>query len=217
MLNTTNTNLPSAGKTWTQADEEVLVENYLKGLSSEDIGELLGRTATAIRSRLVKICFPDFVAGTTALAGNSGAAWTDSDDEKLAKVYESEGDLVKLAELLGRKPHELLNRLVELVIAKPVRGAAKPPKANRVGRSATKPDSRKMPKSWTKDDRAKLRDLFEAKQSIDVIARALDRSVAAVLVQLFNGGMLDEGDIHAAMQRAQSRTNWAPPTEQEPF
>lgn len=217
MLNTAHANLPSAGKAWTQVDEEVLVENYLQGLSAEDIGELLGRTATAIRSRLVKICFPDFVAGTTALAGNSGAAWTESEDEKLAKVYEDDGDLVKLAELLGRKPHEVLNRLVELVIAKPVRGAAKPPKVFIVGPSVTKPHSRTMPKSWTKHERAQLRDLFEAKQSIDMIAKTLDRSVAAVLVQLFNGGMLDEGDIHVAMQRAQSRTNWAPVTEDETF
>jgi hypothetical protein len=217
MQNTTEPETNKAGKRWDEQDEQVLVENYLKGLSADDLGSLLGRKASAVRARLVKICFPDFVSNATGLAGNAGSEWSTDEDTKLVLIYESSGDLEKLAELLGRKPHELLYRLVDLVIAKPVKSAVVPKKSKDSPKASGGQGFRSMPKSWSKAERDQLRELFQAGKAIDAMARELDRSTPAVIVQLINSGMVDEGDLHIAISRAQSRANWSPNQEGKPF
>jgi hypothetical protein len=80
------------GKNGTQEEDKKLSASYNSSESYDEIATILGRTAAAIRARLVKICFEDRVS-FPAFGYDSdqiGLGWTEEEDAQLQQLHEGE-------------------------------------------------------------------------------------------------------------------------------
>lgn len=113
---------PNAYKGWTEADDERLKAEYLKGENIEALTEMFQRKPGAIRSRLKKLAISGLShnesscnAGDTQKAfPNANKGWTAADDDRLKAEYLKGESIEALAEMFYQKPGVIHSRLKKL-------------------------------------------------------------------------------------------------------
>ena len=93
---------------WSKEERDAVVSQFQNGRSVEEIARLQGRTANAIRIKLVQ-------AGEIApYLSRRGKDWTDAEIERLGRFYSQGYPVEACAKMLGRLRNETAEKLVEI-------------------------------------------------------------------------------------------------------
>lgn len=93
---------------WSQEERDAVVSQFQHGRSVEEIARLQGRTANAIRIKLVQ-------AGEIAPhLSRRGKEWTDAETERLGRFYSQGYPVEACAKMLGRLLHDTEGKLIEI-------------------------------------------------------------------------------------------------------
>jgi hypothetical protein len=176
---------------------------------------MAGRTESAIRGRLIKICFPSNKVADADLVPTSNRPWTYLEDSKLVESYNKDSDLAVLSKASQRSVYELQARLVDLFEAKPTYLELISYREKSTSTQKSKTSSTAV---WTPGDLLELARMFGAGVTVVEMAKKFDRTVAGVITQLLRRGLVEDNDIEYAVARAQARVNkTSPAVSDEPF
>ena len=93
---------------WSNQEREAVVSQFQNGRSIEEIARVQGRTANAIRIKLVQ-------AGEIApYLSRRGKDWTDEETERLGRFYSQGYPVEACAKMLGRLRNEVAEKLFEI-------------------------------------------------------------------------------------------------------
>src|SRR4051794_2401422 len=132
-------NLRRAGEPWSDDEDESLVQELRDGLALDDIAEIHGRTAGAIRSRAScmvpddkqhptsrkaridflreQLAVGDYDWRTPLRSRASRSAWSPAEDDQLRRGWKTRTRLVELTETTRRSEVMVVRRLLQLGLA----------------------------------------------------------------------------------------------------
>ena len=164
---------------WSKEERDAVVSQFQNGRSVEEIARLQGRTANAIRIKLVQ-------AGEIApYLSRRGKDWTDAETERLGRFYSQGYPVEACAKMLGRLRNETAEKLVEIGLLT---------NAEVVAMGGV--DAPKAYEPWTKDETETLKEdlshLQAAFADLAEIAWSHDRSVTSIIAHAERIGLFPD-------------------------
>lgn len=187
------------GSYWTREEDESLAVQYLGGASDAEISHLLGRSARAIQSRLLKICFE---ANGIDIKQNLNhpreamARWAETEDHLLEGLASTKVELATIAKTLERSELAVAFRLVAKRIAKPGNLDLLFYHEKRAVQPLQEQDD------WTVAQYLELREGFRLGQGIQNLAAKCGKSEMSCFAVLYAMGELTNNDLDIALKSA---------------
>ena len=100
------------GEPWSDADTNTAIKLAREGRTLCQIGEAVGRSAEAVRSRLKKkLKLKDLPPLHSGMATKSQIEWTEADEQTVMRIIREGGTIVTAGVVVGRSPEAVRKRL----------------------------------------------------------------------------------------------------------
>jgi hypothetical protein len=100
------------GEPWSDADTNTAIKMARAGSTLYQIGEAVGRSAEAVRSRLKKkLKLKDLPPLHSGTATKSQVEWTEADEQTVMRIIREGGTIVTAGVVVGRSPEAVRKRL----------------------------------------------------------------------------------------------------------
>jgi hypothetical protein len=100
------------GEPWSDADTNTAIKLAREGRTLCQIGEAVGRSAEAVRSRLKKkLKLKDLPPLHSGTATKSQVEWTEADEQTVMRIIREGGTIVTAGVVVGRSPEAVRKRL----------------------------------------------------------------------------------------------------------
>jgi hypothetical protein len=100
------------GEPWSDADTNTAIKMARGGSTLYQIGEAVGRSAEAVRSRLKKkLKLKDLPPLHSGTATKSQVEWTEADEQTVMRIIREGGTIVTAGVVVGRSPEAVRKRL----------------------------------------------------------------------------------------------------------